>query len=87
MKKYVKPELFYEHYELSQHIADCTWEFQNLTSREICIARPDPEKLPIETEEFVYKLFEKDWICSFFPEDWLDYCYYGGSLDAVLFNS
>lgn len=26
MKKYVKPELFYERYELSQHIADCAWE-------------------------------------------------------------
>ena len=28
MKKYVKPELFYERYELSQHIADCGWELQ-----------------------------------------------------------
>ena len=26
MKNYVKPELFYERYELSQHIADCAWE-------------------------------------------------------------
>ncbi|MBP3704935.1 MAG: hypothetical protein J6I98_05305 [Clostridia bacterium] len=26
MKKYVKPELFYERYELSQHIANCSWE-------------------------------------------------------------
>lgn len=26
MKAYVKPELFYERYELSQHIADCTFE-------------------------------------------------------------
>ncbi len=27
MKKYVKPELFFERYELSQHIADCALEF------------------------------------------------------------
>lgn len=25
MKAYVKPELFYERYELSKHIADCYW--------------------------------------------------------------
>ena len=28
MKAYVKPELFYEHYELSQHIAACAWDYQ-----------------------------------------------------------
>lgn len=26
MKKYVKPELFYERYELTEQIADCAWE-------------------------------------------------------------
>lgn len=26
MKKYVKPELFFENYELSQHIAVCDWD-------------------------------------------------------------
>lgn len=26
MKKYVKPELFFENYELSQHIAACAWD-------------------------------------------------------------
>lgn len=31
MKNYVKPELFYERYELSQHIADCAWEYKNAT--------------------------------------------------------
>ena len=29
MKTYVKPELFYERYELSKHIADCAWELQS----------------------------------------------------------
>ncbi|MBQ7801719.1 MAG: hypothetical protein IJ375_05290 [Oscillospiraceae bacterium] len=42
MKKYVKPELFYERFELSQHIADCAWELQ-LASKEACIAQGDPE--------------------------------------------
>lgn len=29
MKAYVKPELFYERYELSQHIANCDIEVQS----------------------------------------------------------
>ena len=44
MKKYVKPELFYERYELSEHIADCLWEWQDYTAKEVCVAHPD-EKL------------------------------------------
>lgn len=28
MKAYVKPELFYERYELSQHVAACAWDKQ-----------------------------------------------------------
>lgn len=38
MKKYIKPELFYERYELSQHIANCQWELDH-ASRDTCIAR------------------------------------------------
>ncbi len=36
MKNYVKPELFYERYELSQHIADCAWEYQNFNTSPSC---------------------------------------------------
>lgn len=46
MKKYVKPELFCEQFELTQHIADCAWEL-NLQSLDSClVATADPEKLP-----------------------------------------
>lgn len=40
MKNYVKPELFYERYELSQHIADCAWEykFQDAGCRDSLVA-------------------------------------------------
>lgn len=37
MKKYVKPELFYENYELSQHIAACHWDL-NSADRGSCTA-------------------------------------------------
>ena len=41
MKKYVKPELFYEHYELSQHIADCNFEY--IAAQDVCAAQGDDE--------------------------------------------
>ena len=41
MKKYVKPELFYERFELSQHIADCQWELKFANG--VCIAEADPD--------------------------------------------
>ena len=46
MKRYIKPELFYERYEVSQHLADCAWEFRLATDPSSCKATPDPAKLP-----------------------------------------
>ena len=42
MKTYVKPELFYERYELSKHIAACAWDL-NHDSKESCAALSDIE--------------------------------------------
>lgn len=41
MKNYVKPELFYESYELSQNIAACGWDMTH-DSPEKCKAAGDP---------------------------------------------
>lgn len=41
MKNYVKPELFFESYELSQNIAACGWDMnQDLPG--VCTAKGDP---------------------------------------------
>lgn len=45
MKTYVKPELYYEHYELSQHIADCAIELQYGDAHS-CIAYADSKFIP-----------------------------------------
>lgn len=42
MKKYVKPELIFEQYELNQHIADCAWEVQSADTS-VCQATLDPK--------------------------------------------
>ena len=36
MKKYVKPELFYEQFELSTHIANCMFEYISGNKPEEC---------------------------------------------------
>lgn len=41
MKKYVKPELFFESYELSQNIAACGWDM-NHAQPSTCTATGDP---------------------------------------------
>ena len=43
MKKYVKPELFFESYELSQNIAACGWDMKNQNQPGDCKALGDAE--------------------------------------------
>lgn len=42
MKKYVKPELFYESFALSQNIAACGWDL-NWGNPNICMAHSDSD--------------------------------------------
>lgn len=82
MKKYVKPEIFIEKFELNQHIADCAWELQSGDS-DICIATPDPEKLP-----GVYWNLFNGANCEWAPGvDSDDYCYTNGTQNARVFAS
>ena len=70
MKNYVKPELFYERYELSQHIADCAWEVK-LANEEVCVLVADDELVMSET------LFN-DVLCDFNTSDYEGFCYQSG---------
>lgn len=85
VKKYVKPELFYEFYELSQHIADCAWELKNWTDVSLCEVVPDLDKFPYLTPED--KLFADFPVCTRLREDFEDFCYQNGSALANLFVS
>lgn len=71
MKNYVKPELFYERYEVSQHIADCAWEWKSNTDVNNCYANPD-EKLAGMVPIFL----NKDLGCAFDnPQEYDHYCF------------
>ena len=84
MKKYVKPELFYEHYELSQHIADCAWEL-NSADKYACAAVADPN-WGVEV-----KIFMEYAMCDILEEnakkDIDGYCYMNGTEGFNVFKS
>lgn len=85
MKAYIKPELFYERYEVSQHLADCAWEF-NYADQYSCNATADPNLFGFleypalfldqahQCEDLDAKEFEK-------------YCYQNGAAFQILFMS
>lgn len=85
MKKYVKPELFYEKFELTQHIADCAWELNSAQGS--CNASADPDLIPGVTEPD--RLFTADINgCSFIPGvNYQDFCYHDGAQGVNVFMS
>ena len=81
MKKYVKPELFYESFELSQHIASCGIDVNNFT--ETTCASLDPDFW----ESYNDKVFDGSG-CAVDVGDIEFYCYTVGTSEAGrLFNS
>lgn len=83
MKKYVKPELFYERYELTQHIADCSWELKNSSDDRTCNAEPDPDDYP----GFQILFHAGQDGCDLTSDKWQDYCYHNGADGYRLFQS
>ena len=76
MKKYVKPELFYEHYELSQHIADCAWELTSADTTN-CSAKADPD---FQAVAGLPNLFMSDnTSCVLNEKTYQAYCYHGST--------
>lgn len=81
MKAYVKPELFYESFELSQHIALCAWDMSNSTDKQSCSALGDEKDFGmIPAVIFV----DGNTLCNDKPED---YCYTKATNGIGVFNS
>ena len=79
MKKYVKPELFFESFELSQQIAACQFDLDENTSNNIPC-----EFVATDNAPFDVTIFSKD-AC---PVDGEIYCEHSSTeLSGVLFNS
>lgn len=83
MKKYVKPELFFEEFELTQHIADCAWELTS-SNKDSCAAQADPKYLP----GFPNLFMDNANGCTFIPgTNYQDYCYHDGAQGVNVFAS
>ena len=82
MKKYVKPELFFERYELSQHIADCTWEMNYNGGIDNCTGNA-VDKGYDETQ----KLFLDINLCTLNANDFGEWCNMASTTSKVTFIS
>lgn len=51
MKKYVKPDIYFESFQLTQHIAACGWDL-NLGSVETCVSHGDNQDVYAENDYF-----------------------------------
>lgn len=80
MKKYVKPELFFERYEVSRHIAACTWDL-NSPIEGVCNFKGDPTQDPSLSPEYI--LLTENRACNFEGP----YCYMNAEGGLNTFNS
>lgn len=92
MKPYVKPELFFESYELSQNVASCRWDMMNQTERDVCTAQYDPVGDNSFHEPNMVLFTDANMKCNVLEEELkdlgYDYCYFSAtSKNANLFNS
>lgn len=82
MKPYVKPELFYESFELSQSVAACGWDMSNQSDKHSCTALGDED-----WGRFPVNLFTETPRCDVAEEKAEAYCYEVSSDAYRLFNS
>lgn len=81
-KIYVKPSVYMERFEVSQHVADCAWELVNST-KETCSAQSDPDYLPAGLTLFMDGANG----CMVTPDTYGDYCYHDGTQGVNIFAS
>lgn len=80
MKPYVKPELFYESFEMNQSIAACRWDVVSADANN-CKAWYDPELTNKGTgnPENTWYIFANERVCEGNVVDPEAYCYMPGA--------
>lgn len=82
MKTYVKPELFFESFELAQHIAGCSLTMNgDFTTPEDCSASGTIYGVPLPEGE---SWFLNNGVCTAEVEA---YCYTNGTMSVATINS
>lgn len=80
MKKYKKPEVVYERYELSQSVADCTWELVQNNDIYNCVGDASDKGIDIV-------LFTPTAKCSMTEQELEEMCYTTMAGGKVVFMS
>lgn len=78
MKKYEKPQIIIECFELSQNVADCTWNMNHAPDGQ-CTGDGSDKGLPI--------LFNQGLDCVVYENNIEDYCYTVAMSGKVTFLS
>ena len=78
MKKYEKPQIIIECFELSQNVADCTWNM-NYSDNGTCTGNGSDKGLP--------QLFSDSQGCIVYPDVFEDYCYTNSQSGKNIFLS
>lgn len=81
-KPYVKPQLYYENFELSQHVAACGWDMDNQSDKNNCTAIGDEE-----WGHFPVALFTTTDRCEITEDQAEGYCYEVSKGGMGVFNS
>lgn len=81
-KKYVKPQVVFERFELTKHVADCAWELVN-SGKENCFAQADPDFMP----GFPNLFMKEGNGCVVTSDAYQDYCYQDGAQGVNVFAS
>ena len=82
-KPYVKPQLYYENFELSQHIAACGWDMRNQADKSNCTALGDE----LNFNNPPVSLFTDTSRCEVTEDQVEGYCYEVSKGGMGVFNS
>lgn len=83
MKQYIKPDLYYEDFELATHIATCVLDMKNNMDVNNCTATSDDNQIGLP-DGVIY--FNNEKICGE-GNSIEDYCYTNGASIFTIFNS
>lgn len=81
MKKYVKPDLFYENFELSHSVANCSAALNHAEAETNCVIDD------IDGIDFGYTVFTAGVNCQYDSNVWEKYCKFTGTDSINIFTS
>lgn len=81
MKKYVKPDLYYENFELCHYATGCATAL-NHTEDQCSLESSEVPDLYLGPSETIFND-----ACSIKAADWEDFCYFTGDATYIVFTS